>query len=442
MENNAIMQRVMMLSEMWTAALVEHPQVTTFAWVGASSVEFKTINGFMMYQTSLEKTLADTVLYLAQVYDPEKRSYAENILTDLDAYFKAWNGEPDLVANSGMINWTPTERADTTTESQWFIENLTSLAVALDINGQTEKLVIALIPAAGDFRAFSGWIGDLIEVGIPNHIRVMLYESRDSMFYKKLEQNKGAEFKYLYPDLDIAGAMDQILEETKAKKQSAEERDLVSFQQGLIKMNESVAYGDEEVLCHYRDFCLKLANQYGWTTQAALVRFFEYSFYASINKEKEAHRAIDQAINITLGATQQKADTQIYQYYIAKGNLYFMSSKFEEAAMVYKTCLSLDRTGTQPLMLVGIHQMLGNSLRQSGKKDEAWDNFKSGWDLLSAEGEEALKENAMAMFYARDMLKAANEIMFTVYAPIMDSLWGNGWSARLEEQYQQMQKSI
>ena len=442
MENNAIMQRVMMLSEMWTAALVEHPTVNTFAWVGSSSVEFKTIKGFVMFQTSLEKTLADTVLYLAQVYDPENRSYAENILSDLDAYFKAWNAEPDLVADSGLINWTPTKRAETTKETVWFLENLTSLTAALDITGQTEKLVIALIPAAADFRAFSGWIGELIEAGIPDQIRVMLYESRDSMFYKKLEQNKGAQFKYLYPDLDIAGAMDQILEETKAKKQSPEERDLVSFQQGLIKMNESVAYGDEEVLCHYRDFCLKLANQYGWTTQAALVHFFEYSFYASVGKAKEAHRAIDKAINISLGATQLTADTQIYQYYIAKGNLYFMSGEFEEAAVVYKTCLSLDRTGAQPLMLAGIHQMLGNSLRQCGRKAEAWDSFKSGWDLLSAGGDEALKENAMAMFYARDMLKTANDIMFAVYAPLMDSLWGNGWSARLEDQYQHMQKTV
>ena len=48
MENNAIMQRVMMLSEMWAEAVITQPQVRVFAWVGASSVEFKTIKGFAL----------------------------------------------------------------------------------------------------------------------------------------------------------------------------------------------------------------------------------------------------------------------------------------------------------------------------------------------------------------------------------------------------------
>lgn len=189
---------------------------------------------------------------------------------------------------------------------------------------------------------------------------------------------------------------------------------------------------------------MKLAEKYEWQPQIALVHFFEYTFYASVQKVKEAHQAIDKAIIITAEAAEKEKeqhDQTQYQYYIAKGNLYFMSKEFEQAAVVYRKSLELNRIGSNPLMLAGIHQMLGNSLRKYATKTEARTCFNEGWRLLSNEGDEALKENTMAMFYAKDMLSVADQEMLNTYTPIMDYLWGNNWKNKLTDQYEKLNKT-
>jgi tetratricopeptide (TPR) repeat protein len=442
MERNAIMQRVMMLSEMWMEALRQYPNVITFAWVGSSSVEFKTIKGFVMFQTSYEKTLQDTILCLAQPFEPEIQSYGARIIGDLQHYFNEWNKDPALTETTGLIQWQPTAWAENISESEWFIENLNLLALALKISADDEKLVLALFPSTlNDVKAFSNWIELLMNEKIDPHIRIMLYESRDSMYFESLSKKRSNQFKYLYPDLDIAGAMDQILEDTKAAKTSPEEREMVSFQQSLIKMNEAIGYGDEEQVLFYSDNCLKIAQKYGWAAQQALVHFFEHTFYASVNKPKEAHHSIDKAITIVQSEENNIKDQTPYQYYIAKGNLYFMSSKFEEAAAVYKNCLTLNGNENNTLLLAGIYQMLGNSLRKSASKEEARNCFITGWELLAQDQQMELKDNAMAMFYAKDMLSVADQAMLNKYHPVMDELWGQNWRNNLDNQYKVLTKA-
>jgi len=445
MENNAIMQRVMMLSEMWASSLVKHPEKQVFAWVGASSVEFKTIKGFVMYQTSMEKTLQDTFICLTQPFEPEQTLYGQGMVNNLQEYFEAWNKDASLSAGTGIIQWNPASANQPQQDPASFLSNMLLLADALKVDGKQGKLVLALFPnALNDPAAFSQWIAELIDIGIPDRIKVMLYESRDSLYFRKLEKNKGEKFLYLYPDLDIAGAMDQILEDTKAGKASEEEKDMVSFQQSLIKLNEAVGYRDEGDVKHYRDSCLKQTKKYDWLHQEALVYFFMHTFYSAAQQIKLAHESIDQSIALSITATERELiqnNQTIYQYYIAKGNLFFMHKDFKSAAEVYQQCLQLDSSNANVLMLAGIHQMLGNSLRKSATKAEARECFATGWQLLYANGEEELKDNAMAMFYAKDMLSVADESMSKTYVPLMDKLWGINWINNLADQYHQLTKT-
>ncbi|EDM35114.1 hypothetical protein PBAL39_16571 [Pedobacter sp. BAL39] len=442
MENNAIMQRVMMLSEMWAEAIITQPQARVFAWVGASSVEFKTIKGFVIFQTSMEKTLQDKVLMFTQPFEPERRGYAEHLCSDLHQYFKEWNKDPSLTADTGIIDWEPGFDDGGGDEGGLFIDNMNKLARALNVNGHQEKLTLVLFPnRMNNIDAYNQWLEALIKAGLPAHIRLMLYESRDSMFFDRIAKKYTDTFQYLYPDLDIAGAMNQILEDSKSQKGSQQEKDMLSFQQALIKMNEAIGYQDDEDVRHYRDVCLKLAKTYNWDDQQALVYFFMHTYYASLQNVKKAHEAIDEAISITLNSNSFNAAQTQYQYYIAKGNLHFMDKSFAKAAEVYQISLSLDRQHASPLMLAGIHQMLGNSLRKSAGKTEAWSCFEEGWALLRSQADEELKDNTMAMFYAKDMLSVADQAMLNHYKPQMDALWGTSWEHQLSAQYQEMSKT-
>lgn len=444
MDNNPIMQRVLMLSEMWASELANQPDARVFCWQCTSNVEYKTIKGFVMFQTSSEKTLEDTVLYMSHAYEPATKNYAQSILTDMHKYFIAWNSDDDMIAQTGKIEWEPAIKKADENEAAYFLKNLSSLANALSITGDPGVLAMALFPnAISDIKEFGAYIENLIREGIPPNIRFMLYDNYDMNTFEKIAEHFPGTFKYLQPDLDIPGAMNQILEDAKNTKTSEEEKDIISYQQALIKMNEAIGYSNEKDIMFYKNNCLSICSKHKWPQQEALVYFFLQNYYASINDNEKAHKAIDKAIHITdtAYAGKQIEDNQTqYQYYIAKGNLFFIHKQFEKAADVYKKSLELDRTMANPLMLAGIHQMLGNSLRQYASKKEARSCFKTGWQLLLEEDEATLKTNAIAMFYANDMLAVADDEILENYAPAMDQWWGEGWQRNLrKEQYLQTQ---
>jgi tetratricopeptide (TPR) repeat protein len=441
MDSNPVMQRVMMLSEMWSSEVAKRPAARVFCWIGANMVEYKTIKGFVIYQTSLEKTLEDKLLLLAQPFQPQVKNYGESILADLNTYITNWNNDESLRTAMGKIDWQPSEKNVTVTDAAYFIANIKNLATALNITGKPEVLALALFPQVADDRAaYSSWLAAIIKAGIPATVRVMLYDAYDNPAFEALSKQYPSAFKYLQPDLDMPGAMDGILEAAKAKKSSPEEKDMLSFQQGLIKMNEAIAYGDKDNVLFYKDHCIALADKYYWPQQKALAYFFLHTYYASVKDEEAACAAIDKAILTVDEGLAKKVittnETQ-YQYRIAKGNLFFMNGQFGKAAEVYKECLNLNRAAANPLMLAGIYQMLGNSLRKHQGATEARPYFKQGWALLTRQGTEALKDNAMAMFYAKDMMAVADEEITRKYAPEMIRFWGADWRQKLSKGYVQ-----
>jgi tetratricopeptide (TPR) repeat protein len=203
-------------------------------------------------------------------------------------------------------------------------------------------------------------------------------------------------------------------------------------------MNEAISYSNEKSLMIHKNECIQLSIKNNWPHLEALVYFFLHSFFVSQNKTKEAHEVIDKAI--------QKADQSVeqnivesegirYQYRIAKGNLFFMNKKYVEAGDMFKQCLQLKRTNIDKHVLLGIYQMLGNSIKKSHSRKEAWNYFEEGWQLLKNENLDALKNNTIIMFYAKDMIETASgyQVNLKEYSDMMDEWWGKNWLHKLKQ---------
>lgn len=433
MQNNAIMQRVLLLSDIWSQEVKDHPEVRTFIIMGANLVEYKTIKGFVMFQTSEEKTLPDTFLLHGQPFEGDGGVYAATLLQHLHQYFQQFNQDKKLVETYGsQISWEHPYPDKTSVTQQEFVTALTCLAASLQINGKDSVLAIALFPEqVSDFDQLVAWTSLLAAVRIPTSIRFLLYDNTEAELYKGLVKNNPAA-RYIKPDLDIPGAMNQILEEAKAKRTSQEEIDIIQYQQYLIKLNEAATYSSEKDLLFYQEQCCNITRRHRWLQQEAIVYFFMHNFYAPHNREKaigcidKAIHLADEAVHKGLAASNQEQ----FHYRIAKGNLYYFDKKLAEAATVYKSALALDSKDTSPLMLAGLYQMLASCQRHTEGAKTAASTLLTGWELISQLPEEELKENAMVMFYGRDMLEL-NTPELKKQEPFMNRLWGSDWLSKI-----------
>lgn len=433
MQNNAIMQRVLQLSDLWSQEKKDHPDVRTFIMIGANLVEYKTIKGFVMFQVSEEKNLPDTFLLHQQPFEEDGATYAAVLLQHLHQYFQQFNEDSKLVEAYGRkILWEYPYGEKTAVSQEEFVRALSSLAASLQIDGRNSVLVISLFPEqVSDFDKLVEWITLLAATRIPSTIRFLLYDNTEAELYKRLVKNNPTA-RYIKPDLDIPGAMNQILEEAKAQKTSQEEIDIIQFQQYLIKLNEAATYTSEKDLLFYKEQCCNITRRHRWLQQEAIVYFFLHNFYAQQNKAK-AIESIDKAIQLADEAVHKgltSTNQEQFHYRIAKGNLYYFEKKLSEAAAVYKSALALDQKDANPMMLAGLYQMLASCQRRTESHKATASTLLAGWELLSRMPEEELKENAMAMFYGKDMLEL-NDPELKKQTPFMNRLWGNDWLQKI-----------
>lgn len=438
MEQNPVMQRVAMLTAMWREAVTKYKEARVFAWVGSSSIDYRMIKGFVLFHTSEQSDLDDLFFSLNQPFaHDELTKYGARLISEMNGFITAWNGDKNLTAKTGKLAWAASVQDKETADETYFVQNINALAEALGVSGEGDVLALALLPqTVTDYTVYAQWVHNVLKAGLSENVRIMLFDTYEQKAFASLEEAYPKTFKFLYPDLDMPGAMNQILEHTKSTKKSSEERDAISFQQALLKMNEAISYGSEKNSTVYKNECLQLAVKNSWLHLEALVYFFLHSFYVSQKQLEKALQAINTAVQKTDVAVEKKlVEPGIrYQYRIAKGNLLFMNKRYPEASEAYKECLQLDRTAVDKRVLLGVYQMLGNSTRKEGFKKQAWSYFNEGWQLVQAD-EELLKKNAVMMFYANDMIAAAYSADVNADALLkkLNGWWGHDWQYKLSK---------
>jgi hypothetical protein len=436
MENNPVKQRVQQLTEMWNEAVSNNKEARVFAWVGASSVDYKMIRGFIVYHTSEESTIEDVFLCMHHPFE-KNSEYGYRLIYELGQYITAWNNNDELIAQTGVINWTPSPQDIGESDEVYFIKNLNALADAIQIQDENNYLVIALLPqAVNTFVDLSNWLSNVLKADISEKLRLMVYDSYELSAFKTVSDAHPKRFNYLYPDLDMPGAMNQILETAKQQKKTEADREAVHFQQMLLKLTDAISKNEIKLIDQYKNQCIVIAQKYGWPHLEALVYFFMHSYYYSNNQFQKAVHAIDKSIIKADEALITKAlntEEIRYQYRIAKGNLFYINQKFADAAEIYQDCLSLEHESTDIQLLLGIYQMLGSSKKHNGEKQAAWNIFREGWALINQNNKSLVKDNIMLMLYGKEMIETGKEIRADIesYNIQMDEWWGENWMVKV-----------
>jgi hypothetical protein len=437
METNPVKQRLFKLTEQWRTQVLTNPDVRVFSFIGASSVDYNMIYAFTLFHMSDESNIDDLFFCLRRPFETKNVNiYGRNIINELGECVKAWNSDEDLTKKTGSINWQPLPDNQKLKDEEYFVNNLNNLAEKL-ISKDEQFMVVSMLPLmVQNYKAYRDWVANVIDFNVSAKIRLIIYDTYDLKAFDNLSKQFNSKFKQIHLDLDMVGAMNQILEETKNSKTKKSDRDGVTLQQLILKLTEAIGKNDKAKIDIFQKQSLDLARQNNWPHMEALIYYFIHSYFATNNNESKAHEVIDEAILKGDEAVNKKIlDTSEIKYYyrIAKGNLYFMNKRFAEAAKTYKACLDIDRSGTDKHMLLGIYQMLAVSLKHNGQKRNALNYFFEGWDLVKNEPEEFIKNSTLLKYYAKEMISVdyQDEALIDYYSKF-NHYWGKDWNRNIQ----------
>lgn len=443
MQSNPIRQRVRQLEELWSefAFRNDYAEARIMCWMGSSMVDYRMIKGFVMVQMSDEAGLADTFMCNHLVFQKGNAGgYGRRLVSETQKFIESYNADKSLHDEHGPITWTATPDHHQKSDAEYFADNFNSLAPALKVQEGEEFLVLALLPEPNfSPNDYSEWLEEVLKAGLSASVRIMIYDTYGTPFYERLEKKYQSQFKRLYPDLDMPGAMGQIAEQAESTATTPEDKDLASFQKNLLKMNTAISQTDMEAVETFRTDCLSIAKRRSWPHMEALVSFFAHTFFYAKGDHNRAHEELSRAIQKSDEAHDLKIVDEVTvrcQYRIAKGNLYFFKKEYDKAATLYQESIQISDSATSPLDIMtqmGILQMLGMCLYKDGSKTEARDIFERGW-VMACKDPDTLHDNKVLMYYAQQMMEAGmhKQAAYGAYFQTMEEVWGRDWHKKLE----------
>lgn len=442
MKSNPVLEQVIRLSEQWNSVVQETPDTRLYCWLGCSSQEQKMVKAFVMLQMSDQSNLNDIFLMSQQSFESPD-TYGKSIIGVINTYINTWNEDEKLTEVTGKIEYT-VEHNPQKSDIENFINNINNLAEILSCDNET-KLIIALFPkSVNDFKEFKGWIDEMLKYKIEEGVRFMLYDSYDSRLFDSLKEKHTVLFKYIQPDIDLNGAINQVLENAKQEAPDDSSKDIISFQQLIVKMNEAIGYRKESNALKYGKQAIELSKKNKLPNLEALVYYFLYSFYSVTKKTGKAEEAIDNAIKYAKQSVEESIEGGVsacVQYLIVKANSYFFQNQLKPAIQYYSEALSMNsmKEGNFNIQ-INLYQMLGMCKRKRGDYD-AWEYFVEGWKLIESLNKKQILSNQQYMYYADEMLKVKDSEKHN-YETIFCNLWGDDWQDKMKKQHEKERDSL
>lgn len=442
MDSNPVMERMLRLSEQWRTVLTDEPALRVVCWGGSSLSEYRMIKGFIQFHMSEESTLDDIFILCGQPFNSGNAScYGKLTGEMMNEYVQAWNEDEALISQGGKIDWAYKTTDDEIKDILEFVKNINSLADYLipeEPEDELVYLVIAILPSRlCDFEVYREWVKSLLSSEISPKVRFMLYDQLNAPLLDVLERQHISTFKYLIPDIDLQGAAHEILENTKQECKREEDKAAITFQQRLLYLSDAVAKGERHKASKWRKDTLQIAQKYQWAHLEAVVHYLMYSLYYAQDDNKSAEVEIDLALSCikkTLEVDRQTHLVSYCQYLASKAMLFLMRKHYEKAAEVYEEGINAATELENSHLLVGLYQMHGICLRETGRSKQSWHSFVGGWKL-SEETAEELLSHPMYKFYATEMLKVnVKENERRKYIHRFEELWGKDWEKQIQTQ--------
>lgn len=256
-EHNPIAVLVSKIQRKWNEEVHPVPDLKLIRWI-IRPEQARLYEGFLKLESSPHGSVPEVFVVMLTPF-AEKKSFGKTIIAHwLEQYKEEKEKREKDAADAFSWNYSDIEKQleqKDRNRDELLLEMLHSFQQSLP---DKKKLVLALMPkTVSDVGAFSDWLNDLLKLGIPENIRLSVFDYEEERFFDDLFKRFKSSTKSLSVPIDMQAALDKL---SKMGDPNSEE---VQFRTCLQEMGNAVAANSLERLEKWGAKALEIAQRSG-----------------------------------------------------------------------------------------------------------------------------------------------------------------------------------
>ena len=334
-----------LLGERWSVAAAR-PGVRIIR-IQAEENEKQMVQTFYTWLLGVDTPNKDIpVIFETIFHEPDQ--YTNDLLKEAEQLLGIWNeaNSDALTVKPQRINWKPDYTlAQKGNRAFPFVANMNRLATYLALD-RGIHLVLILKVSFVEPREFTKWLEQALKAGPSDKVRILIDDSTDHPFYKKIASSYPAEIFTLLPRLDMDNAMQQIASMGKPDDPT------VLYRRSFVQLMQAIEKRKEREARQHAEDCIAIAtanipvNPY-WIGQHIAVFAALANDQVGYKNYKKAISYATEGVRAAEKSTGLITDEFVCRKFIAqaimlRGSLYAADrqwkesiSDFEEAAQHY-----------------------------------------------------------------------------------------------------------
>ena len=332
-KENVIQQRLEMLQAHYHAfSLDENAQICLWQ---IEAAEIQMIESFFRNESTVFASSPDLFLKFERPFH-QKSTYARSLFDELVEHVTDYRSEP--ADHKVKINWQPRLWSRTQqSQPDFFFVNLSEFAKGIE---ELEDKVLAYLapPEVLDFKKLEDWLIDILEIGLPSNLQIMLVDFVDNPQFSKLSKAFPKKVKTIVPQLQMQQAMKEIAMAAGGNSPGAH------FQNHFIDLTHAAAKGNMEKVERASNKAMQIAIEQGWTHLQIAVLTTVGSAWMGKNEFKKALKEFESAENIARDALRREEDTAsrlLSNCLFSKGTIFVHLKQHSKGAKVYEEIVPL-----------------------------------------------------------------------------------------------------
>jgi tetratricopeptide (TPR) repeat protein len=458
--DNAITRRADQLQQMWRDFL-QNPIARCCYWVVEPEAA-RMMDVFYEVNAGDSPNTPDLFFRLETPFE-DITTYGSMLSAELSQAIEAERAE---LADAQMpLNWHSQHEDDPSNRAIGFLRNFFKLAHALDLE---DAVVVAYLAPKAILRReeWERWCFNATQLDLPANIRLMFVEAKGNETLLKLAKLYPKRIIILRPELDMSGAMRELMSETGNQTEKGSQ-----FQKAFFELSQSIAQKDMNAMQVHAEKAIVLSRSMGYPHLEIGVLCATANGFLANNQPKIALTAYDEAFRVAQVAKDKplipqlpdfKADESngsifdqlTIQVLFAKGGtlLSYRSPKYADALTVYqqadmllkdiiaqkvghsKENIDFEKGGVLLLHRVEALRLTGFCLEGLGQGQKALEKYYEAVDL-SEKWTLEIRQNSTLPFVGQAMMNICHNFAmkreFHAILTRLNGLLGEGWDKKL-----------
>lgn len=426
-EKNAIEKRLDQLSDHWMA-FTDDEEARLLRWL-IDADNRQVIEAFLAYQQEeggdlpdlfirFEAAFAEPATYGHELFDLLRQGYAES--------------QEELREASVDAGWRCPDPKPDEEDCASFVRACRSLYE--HYSDLMDYLAIVLTPSRiEDEEAWQAWLLRLLQCPIPERVRFLVLDHAEAPALGPLSTMEPTLITTDGPDLNMAGAMEEIAQ--SANDGSPEGR----FRELLTALNKAADDGNTARAEEISEAAIDLTRNQEWWDMECTVYMVMGGVHLADNNPRLALDYYQKS-----GQVAQKLDEDHHsramlrlQSRLAEGSVLFQMEAYAQAAEVYEAAVPLAEAADNDFLMIDAWRMAGTCHEQSHQVAEAWRCHGEALDVGETLDEDE-RLNSTLPFSAARLLNLTSHRMYRdqrrAVEQRLDSVLGSEWKDHLPEE--------